>query len=42
LLYLRTTNRFSATRSSIPLAPMINFLANAEFNPWLRLQSYLS
>jgi len=42
LLYLRTTNRFSATRSSIPLAPMINFLANAEFNPSLRLQSYLS
>ena len=42
LLYLRTTNRFSATRSSIPLAPMINFLANAEFNPWLRLQSYLA
>lgn len=42
LLYLRTTNRFSATRSSIPLAPLIAFLANAEFNPSLRLQSYLA
>jgi hypothetical protein len=42
LLFLRTTNRFSATRSSIPLVPMINFLSNAEFNPSLRLQSYLA
>lgn len=42
LLCLRTTNRFSATRSAIPLAPMIAFLSNAEFNPSLRLQSYLS
>jgi len=41
LIYLRTTNRFSATRSSVPLAPMIAFLSNAEFNPSLRLQSYL-
>ncbi|HEY6323402.1 MAG TPA: hypothetical protein VJA16_17820 [Thermoanaerobaculia bacterium] len=42
LICLRTTNRFSATRSTIPLAPMINFLSNAELNPSLRLQSYLS
>lgn len=42
LICLRTTNRFSATRSTIPLAPMINFLSNAEFNPSLRLQSYLA
>jgi len=42
LLCLRTTNRFSATRSTIPLAPTIAFLSNAEFNPSLRLQSYLA
>ncbi|HEV3076710.1 MAG TPA: hypothetical protein VHB47_19975 [Thermoanaerobaculia bacterium] len=42
LLYLRTTNRFSATRWAVPLAPMITFLDNAAFNPSLRLQSYLA
>jgi hypothetical protein len=42
LLYLRATNRFSATRSAVPLAPVIAFLSNAEFNPSLRLQSYLA
>jgi hypothetical protein len=42
LLYLRTANRFSATRSAIPLEPMIAFLLSAQFNPEIRLQSYLS
>jgi len=42
LMYLRTANRFSATRSTMPLEPMIAFLSNAEFNPSLRLQSYLA
>jgi len=41
-MYLRTANRFSATRSTMPLEPMIAFLSNAEFNPSLRLQSYLA
>jgi hypothetical protein len=42
LMYLRTANRFSPTRMDIPLDEMIQFLSNAEFNPSLRLQSYLS
>jgi tetratricopeptide (TPR) repeat protein len=42
LLYLRTANRFSALRSSLPLQPVIEFLQHAEFNPSIRLQSYLA
>jgi len=42
LMVLRTANRFSETRTALPLEAMIDFLSNAEFNPSLRLQSYLA
>ncbi|HXO26987.1 MAG TPA: hypothetical protein VOA80_06570 [Thermoanaerobaculia bacterium] len=42
LTLLRTANRFSATRAALPLEAVTAFLENAEFNPSLRLQSYLA
>jgi hypothetical protein len=42
LTLLRTANRFSETRAALPLEAMIAFLEVAEFNPSLRLQSYLA
>lgn len=42
LMLLRATSQFSATRPTLPLERVINFLDAAEFNPSLRLESYLS
>jgi hypothetical protein len=42
LMILRTANRFSETRAALPLEAMAEFLNHAEFNPSLRLQSYLA
>jgi hypothetical protein len=42
LMYLRTANRFSATRTDVPLERLVEFLSNAEFNPSIRLQPYLA
>jgi hypothetical protein len=42
LMFLRTANRFSETRAALPLEAIVEFLRNAEFNPSIRLQSYLS
>ena len=42
LMILGTANRFSETRAALPLDAMVEFLSNAEFNPSIRLQSYLA
>ncbi|HXO26988.1 MAG TPA: hypothetical protein VOA80_06575 [Thermoanaerobaculia bacterium] len=42
LMILRTANRFSETRAGLPLEPIAAFLDHAEFNPSIRLQSYLA
>jgi len=42
LMVLRTSNRFSETRAALPLEAMVEFLSDAEFNPSLRLHSYLA
>jgi tetratricopeptide (TPR) repeat protein len=42
LMLLRTTRQFSATRDALPLEQMVEFLYQAENNPGLRLQSFLS
>jgi len=42
LMVLRTANRFSETRAALPLEAIGAFLSNAEFNPSIRLQSYLA
>jgi hypothetical protein len=42
LMVLRTANRFSETRAALPLEAITDFLNRAEFNPSLRLQSYLA
>ena len=42
LLVLRTANRFSETRAALPLEAIGHFLADAEFNPSIRLQPYLA
>jgi hypothetical protein len=42
LMVLRTANRFSDTRASLPLDEMIDFLRDAEFNPSIRFQHYLT
>jgi tetratricopeptide (TPR) repeat protein len=41
LMYLRTANRFSHIRSALPLGRMLWFLSHSEWNPSLRLRSYL-
>jgi hypothetical protein len=40
-MYLRTANRFSLIRSALPLGRMLWFLSHSEWNPSLRLRSYL-
>jgi hypothetical protein len=42
MMLLRTTRRFSATRDTLPLDRLIEFLYRAEFNPDVRLSSFLS
>jgi tetratricopeptide (TPR) repeat protein len=42
VMLLRTTRQFSATRDALPLERMVEFLWRAEFNPDMRLQSFLS
>jgi hypothetical protein len=42
LMLLRTANRFSETRTALPLDTIVDFLRHAQFNPSLRLQSYLA
>jgi len=42
VMLLRTTKQFSATRDTLPLERVIDFLTRAEFNPDLRLPSFLS
>jgi tetratricopeptide (TPR) repeat protein len=41
LMLLRATRRFAAARPALPLDRVIRFLDAAEFNPSVRLQSYL-
>jgi tetratricopeptide (TPR) repeat protein len=41
-MLLRMTKQFSATRDALPLARVIDFFYQAEFNPETRLNSFLS
>ncbi|HXO43302.1 MAG TPA: hypothetical protein VN999_17765, partial [Thermoanaerobaculia bacterium] len=41
-ILLRTTRQFSATRDALPLDRLIRFLYRAEFDPDVRLHSFLA
>jgi hypothetical protein len=42
VMLLRTTRQFSSTRDALPLERVIAFLQRADFNPDLRLDSFLA